>query len=334
MSHDNYVILDPSMDYNFGSFYLKGLYQIFGKSRIKFKSKPFKQFKHNNHFMALIMNIQNNEYNIIIDFADSSEILEKPYEWCVIYAKVNLKEIDKNRKKIIPIGPGFAIKINNYISTLYLLLTNMIKAYSRIDNKKRFVQDYYSNAKHRLSIEFYEKNLEIKNYIFFISSIWKKNIQTNIYRNNFLLACEKIKQISLNGAFAPRTDNFKLNEVKKIRNKGLSIKEYTEGFLKSFIVFNTPSVMDCHGWKLGEYCAMSKAIISTPLSRIMPGDFLQNKHYLLTNGDIDDIQEKIEELTQNDELRMLLKNNISEYYQRYLKPEAVILEILAKTYKS
>ena len=109
----------------------------------------------------------------------------------------------------------------------------------------------------------------------------------------------------------------------------MSILEYTNGFKKSFVAFSTPSVMDCHGWKLGEFCAMSKAIISTPLSRVMPGDFEPNIHYLLSDGSVEDLKTKINLLVENEDLRLFLKSNINNYFNQYLAPEIVIKRIIA-----
>jgi len=122
-------------------------------------------------------------------------------------------------------------------------------------------------------------------------------------------------------------------ESKLFEKKTLSILEYTEGFKKSSVVFNTPSVLECHGWKLGEYCAMSKAIISTPISRVMPGNFKPNEHYLLTDGTIEDIKIKVKLLIDDEVLRQKLKSNINQYFCDYLSPKIVISRIIANLTK-
>jgi hypothetical protein len=283
--------------------------------------------------MAVLINLQNIEYKVIIDFTDSGEIIDDAYDWSDIYAKVNAKHEDINRKKLFPIGPGFAIKINNLLRTTTICICNLTKAWSRIPNKKDFIKNYYNNFKNRLFLNQYMNNIEIRKYIFFVSNIWVRTPKVNLFRNNFLIACNELQDITADAGFSPRDDNSTINGIEIVRKKSLSILEYTEGFKKSSVVFNTPSVLECHGWKHGEYCAMSKAIISTPLSRVMPGNFKPNEHYLPTDGTIEDLKIKIKLLIDNEELRQKLKSNINQYFCDYLTPKIVISRIIANLTK-
>ena len=52
--------------------------------------------------------------------------------------------------------------------------------------------------------------------------------------------------------------------------KGVCMTEWMHKTKMSEVVFNTPAFWECHGWKLGEYLALGKAIISTPLSNDLP----------------------------------------------------------------
>jgi hypothetical protein len=43
-------------------------------------------------------------------------------------------------------------------------------------------------------------------------------------------------------------------------------------------VIKTHSVQNCHGWNLGEYLALGKAIVSTPLSSNLPEKLVHGKN--------------------------------------------------------
>lgn len=93
-------------------------------------------------------------------------------------------------------------------------------------------------------------------------------------------------------------------------------------------MFNTPAVLDCHGWKLAEFLSLGKTIISTEISRKLPSQLLNNKHIVLTTGTEEDIKNKIEFLLENKTLTTKLEKNSREYYENFLAPTKVIELIL------
>ncbi len=51
---------------------------------------------------------------------------------------------------------------------------------------------------------------------------------------------------------------------------GVKMQKWLQKTKQSAVVFNTPAFWNCHGWKLGEYLAMGKCILSTDLSNDLP----------------------------------------------------------------
>ena len=89
------------------------------------------------------------------------------------------------------------------------------------------------------------------------------------------------------------------------------------------MVFNTPAVHNCHGWKLGEYLAMGKAIISTPLSNELPAQMEHGKNiYLISESE--DFKSALLKLLSDSEYRNTLEEGAKAYYLKYASPEAVI----------
>ena len=165
--------------------------------------------------------------------------------------------------------------------------------------------------------------------MFFISSIWKKELQTNTNRLNYIKACKTNSKIIFEGGFAPRKDGDNLGFEAFLTPNRFDLKSYFYKTKKSEFVFNTPAVLSCHGWKLGEFLAMGKAIISTNHKNILPSPLHNDIHVIYVDeNSFEDYSEKINCLINNSEKRIELETNAFIYFKEYLEPKAVITKIL------
>lgn len=321
------IYIDSACDIHYSSYYIKGLEDIFGRRNLYFKNKPFSKFKFNNNFFAFIIKDNLINRKIIIDYADSSSIESKALNWSDFYCKINIDEnLEYNTTKLVSIGPSFGINIYSPSKTLFLGILNFLKSRKRIHNSRRFFSNYKAQLFRPKIIDYYP-NYEKDNYIFFASSLWKKEKKTNVFRANFIKAC-LAKKINFEGGFAPRTRN----DIKGFDNLTMKSRETMKSFIKktkqSMITFNTPAVLNCHGWKLAEFLCMGKAIVSTDLSRQLPSELIDKKHILITNGTQEDIEDKIEILISNKKLKNILRVNSRKYFEQELSPERVIEKIM------
>lgn len=320
------VYIDASADIQYASYYIYGLYELFGKHNVKFSSRYFKKFKHDNHFFAFIIIYGAKNRKVIIDFTDDSNIDKNALEWCDVYGKVNLEFETVKSEKIVAIGPSFGIQIYSLFETIWFSSINLLKAFNRISNKRKFLSDYKAQYK-RPEFSDYKLKQSKNNYVFFMASLWKKEHVTNLFRANFIKCCKSFKGIHFEGGFAPRTKN-DIKGYEDITNTSrVEMGEYLGKIKDSLLVFNTPAVANCHGWKLAEYLSLGKAIISTPLSRQMPNPTELNKTLVYTTGDIEDIRLKVDLLFSNPYLRMNKEESALSYYNEYLAPQKV-LELL------
>jgi glycosyltransferase involved in cell wall biosynthesis len=321
------IYIDSGCDIHYSSFYIKGLELCFGRKNLHYKNKPFSDFKFNNHFFAFIIIDNSISKKIIIDYADTSRIDSKALFWSDIYCKINIDEnIEYNTSKLVSIGPSFGIKIYSLRKTIFLAILNFLKSRKRINNIKRFFSNYKAQF-YRPKINDYYPSNEQDNYIFFAGSLWKKEFKTNTFRANFIKACLN-KSLTFDGGFAPRTKK-DINGYDKLTMKSReSMKSYMRKTKKSIISFNTPAVLDCHGWKLAEFLCFGKAIVSTNLTRKLPSELTDKKHILITNGTQEDIENKIDTLIRNEKLRKNLKKNARKYFEQELSPDKVIEKII------
>ncbi len=332
--YDMRVYTDASCDIHYASFYIEGVRRLFGKSSVRFSSSHFKRFKHNNDYMAMVFeDRQGGQYRVGIDFGDSRTFKQAVYDWCDIYAKVNLTPDDHVQfPKSFPIGPaGPGIRIYSSLETVYHGAMNLLKAYTRIPNKRQYISDYKTQYTRRLPYSCYEKVGESKHdYVHFVCSLWKDDKETNDFRANFMNVVKGVEGLRFEGGFAPRPDH-SVKGYEALEGKPFEPMDvYMRKIMDSLVVFNTPAVKKCHGWKLPEFLAWGKAIITTPMLRMLPAPLVDGEDVIVTDGSIGDLSEKIEAIMTDPALRRRLEQNARKYYDTYLTPERVISRILEK----
>ncbi len=83
------------------------------------------------------------------------------------------------------------------------------------------------------------------------------------------------------------------------------------------------------GWKLGEYVAFSKAIITEKLLYSVPGDFGPNRNYL-EFATPEDCAGAAVRLVEDKDLRERLMLSNASYYRAFVRPEALVANALAR----
>ena len=102
---------------------------------------------------------------------------------------------------------------------------------------------------------------------------------------------------------------------------------YLLNIKRSAFVFNTPAAWACHGWKLGEFLAMGKAIISTPFVNEMPENMVHGENIYFVESE-NEMEVGVNLLLSDNILRRKLEMGAKEYYDKWLKPEVVIRRII------
>jgi hypothetical protein len=349
MQTDMKVFIDPRSTINYSSFYIKGLYDVFGKKNVRFSERYFKTLTEIDMLMAFVVVEHDKTKKIIIDYRDQSDVIYNAYLWTDIYAKINVNKNtlpDNAPNKLVCIPPSFAIKLWTPCELICNLLDNFVKAgiIKRSKDKNihlqpvRWIRNYLSLLK-RKKLECYAKqvNNHADNYIFFASTFWQECLktETNTFRKHYILSCSKNPKINYEGGFfinkgVPCPDDI---PPKLLFYKFISNSVYLEKTKKSRFVFNTPAVHNCHGWKLGEFLCMGKAIISTPLVNELPEPLVHGKHIYLIN-DIKDIDIAINTLLNDNEFLFRLEKNAKDYYNKFVAPAKVIEQIMNKVSRS
>lgn len=100
-------------------------------------------------------------------------------------------------------------------------------------------------------------------------------------------------------------------------------RTYLETLPQFPICVATVGLNGSNGWKLAEYVAQSKAIISEPLRYAVPGDFSPETNYL-EFMDADELIEAGHRLMNDAESRASMMQNNSVYYRNYVRADALV----------
>jgi glycosyltransferase involved in cell wall biosynthesis len=320
------IIVDPLVNIYYASFYLKGLMEIYGTGSLVFDHASFKNLNfQRSHFNFILKNTDKN-LKVSIDFDDPAEINKVCYDWCDIYGKVNTRwsvTSKDNYIKIVALAPGFGIRLWNFNQTIIAAGTNFFRIPKQSDTRK-----YFGTYKRQLLIRSpykdYTKISSSNDHLFHLSTLWYSNKENNNdelvnqSRANFILAAKSISDIEFEGGLY-------YDKKHDLNPKYMSSNKYIEKTKQSFLVFNTPAFWNCHGWKLGEYLALGKAIISTPLSNDLPAYLEHGKNiHFLSGNSIEEIREAILKIHNDKGYKEKLEIGAHEYWEKYGTPRRTI----------
>ena len=337
------VTIDPRIEYRYATFYLLGLEKVCPNVDIIYDIHPFEDISSAGG-MALVIECGKNRYHVFIDFNDPCNIMEEQYQWAHLYCKINVRFGDSKRYgKLMVIGPSFGIQKDGLLPLLTLCLKNLRRSKTNMSlYLSTFLREYFYTIYRREKYDRYGKEIEIDdNYVFHASTLWydkDTDATTNRYRGDFLQCCRDLGVRIGGGLFYidnpvvlmefPNYASYLEKYKGFLYKKRLSMQEYINETKRSFVVFNTPSVAGCHGWKLPEYLCMGKAIISTPLSREMPGEGLVHGENIHIVNSTEEIREAISQIRDDKTYRQRLMEGAKKYYEDYLAPEVVIQRII------
>jgi len=338
------ILIDPRIRYNYASYYIEGLRQLVGRRHLHFSVKPFETLVYAdipmyNRGMAMLFADAEQERRVFLDFADGADIEPACYEWSDVYAKVNAEfGAEKQYEKLFVIGPAFGIQIDCRPRVMWDCLHRICQSRKHTNIPwKTYMRDYVYSFVRRRRLAQYEKPAAVQpNYVFHASTLWYDKgtyATTNRYRGEFLKACQRAGIEIGGGLFFidsegvlqafPQYAEY-LEEYKDFLYKErLSMNTYLRESKRSVCVFNTPAVLSCHGWKLGEYLCMGKAIISTPLTREMPGEGLRHGESIHFVESTDEIYDAVQRINSDEAYRRRLEQGARAYYEAYLAPKRV-----------
>lgn len=315
--------------------YLEGLSRVFPDRKVTVSGGPFNGWIGPRDSMAIIVGGPT-PLRLYFEANDVASINRRELRWCDVYGVVNLDpdavaELPpRAARKIVPLGPGFAVRLWSPSRAMLAAAVDLPKAAREGLPRhawRRYVGDRRGQAK-RPRISAYTPVATDPDYVFFASTWWPESeSQLNDARRRFVEACIRNPDIRFEGGFDERGGTPGLPAQLVLRRR-LSAAEYLERTGRSALVFNTPAVHGCHGWKLGEYLALGKAIISLPLTRALPAPLCHGEHIHFV-GNPGELDSAVGDLMADRAYREHLESGARRYWEEHLAPEMMIRKMVS-----
>lgn len=247
---------------------------------------------------------------IIVSANDRVDVPDGHLEWADIYAKVNLDRA--LAPGAIAVGPSFGLPLARPDRIRIAALTRRWPRAGGWD---------------RLPIGAYAPGSSEPDYVFFTAWPWSKHPEVNPPRRAFIEAA-RASGVRFEGGFAPLRRGPRPGYADVSAPKKYPIGEYLAKVRRSAVVFNNPAVHGCLGWKLGEYLALGKAILSMPLTRDLPAPLVHGEHLHVVDEPAG-IDGALRLLLADHDYRRHLETNASAWYREWLAPARVMERVLA-----
>jgi len=325
------IQINPRFDVLYYSFYLQGLRQVSPHAAYSYSCQDFPPLDLYTGFAFVLEDGDRPPLRVWIDAGDGTRLDGPGLAWCDTYAKVNVDSgglAPAQRAKVLTLGPSYGVRIWSAAQTPLHALRTYYASHPRLDWARTHFANYWRQWRYRQAERAYVPAPSSPDYIFFTGSLWKDEPHTNAARAAFIRACRDLPDIRFEGGFAPRRNNDIPGFTELILAQPYALPHYLARLQRSAVAFNTPAVCACLGWKLGEFLALGKAIISTPLARDLPSPLIHGEHIHYVDGSAAAIQQAVRAITQDSAYRRHLEQNARRYYDAYLSPTSVIQQVL------
>lgn len=252
---------------------------------------------------------------------------ESALDWCDAYGVVNADlhrwPAPTTSTKVVLLGPSFGFRsltrplVAKYVGATAIqhrLRPRMALGVAR--QEVRFSQT-------RPRLDDYPRSNPQMGRVYHVSKFWPDHHDANLARALFLEQCSDSPLIDLRGGFVfdqgPPTGEFA--SLASVATPRISATHYLEQLALSAFAFSSPAVHGCLGWKLGEYFAMGKAIMTTPLGRDLPAPLLHGEHVFLVRPERDAIRAAVEQLAHDRDLIETLQSGAEQYWNEHLRPD-------------
>jgi hypothetical protein len=327
------VVIHPGFNASYYSFYIQGLIETFGESNIRFSAREFPELP--TEWLSWIYNGER-QIRIAIDAYDGQITLPQyaAMDWCDVFGKVNLRShlvFKEHIQKCLAIGPSFGIRTWPVARTLWLSLKNYRLGTRGFVESREHFGNYWRQYRYRLGLDHFTPGPSLDNYVFCVSSLWSENQapRTNELRAAFMNCCKTLEGITFEGGFIPTTNPGRAARYQdQIVAKRYPYTEWLEKTKRSALVFNNPAVWQCHGWKLGEYLALGKAIVSSPLVNDLPAPLVHGEQMHYVDGSENSLKDAIQLIVGDRKYRQHLERNARQYFETYLTPRRVIERLI------
>jgi hypothetical protein len=329
------LVVHPASDLTYASYVLHGLAARLGHDAITYATGGFPPSYGGGRVLACYRAEDPGKRAFLV-FTDQTTVNTSGKEWAAAYGAVNLAPDDAN--STLALGPTFGIRLTSrslvrrHLAGTWRWALEGLRTLPRRKVRIRIAADRTrALAKHqraRAPITAYRPHPSDADYVFFTAWPWAKHGDVNPPRIRFIDACRRAPGLQFEGGFAPRRRRDVPEVLPYTTEARYPLLEYLAKLGRSAVAFNNPAVHGCLGWKLGEYLAMGKAIITLPIDRVLPSPLEHGVHVHVIDGSPASLDDALARLRADDDYRGALERNARAWYEDYLAPECVADRVL------
>lgn len=321
------VVVHPASELSYASYVLEGLAAVLGPSSIRYSTDGFSEGFTGGRVLAFYRG-DDPAARCFLAFHDHPRVRPRGMEWARVYGMVNVREEDV-AGGVVALGPTFGVRLTSpWLTARHLVHASAWAGIRPVQAAAARARAAYQHQRRRTTIAHYQASPSDPDYAFFAAWPWVKHTEVNPPRARFIEACHRAPGLTFEGGFAPRRRRDLPDVLALSAPRRYSIAEYLTKSARSAVAFNNPAVHQCHGWKLGEFLALGKAIITLPLSRALPAPLEHGVHVHVVDGSPESLDDALARLRGDHEYRRALETNAREWYERTLAPAALARRLL------
>lgn len=329
---DASAVVCPRFMPAYGSMFYAGLRRFVRPDRITYDRTGFSQKRlRGTRGFSLTLQAGGLTRRLHYDLHDPKECDLEMLEWCDVYAKVNVDFTavpEHLRHKIHVVGPTFGVRIWDTRATLSHAFQTLWALGPYPPRLQLSHLHLYRLTLQRGFEDWYSPGPTDPDYVFFTAWAWAKHPEVNPPRAEFVRIAQRMPGLRFDGGFAPRRRG-SMPELSDVTAPSkFRFYDYLDRMKRSCVAFNTPAVHRCLGWKLGEFLALGKAIISLPLPGEVPEPLVHGEHMHFVSGDAAETSDALSRLRSDHAYRRKLERNARDYYERLLSPPAMVGRVL------
>lgn len=320
-----------------GYYFVHGLRQVYG-SRVRWVGTGLPGTPPANYSLRFVLAEivdGGQRKRVVFDYGDSAEIDEDVLAWSDTYGKINCTA-KQRQAGVVPIGPAFSIRPAT-LPAIWLA-TKGVAGTARDVGLKSLIAERRNFVLRTAMLNEFSPGEVVPGFFFYRASLWEyaNCLDTvNPLRAEWMRAAKQNPQISFEGGFMPFPSSpegpargLQVEQFADLVEPGfLPLRQWIRKTQQSVAVFNSPAVDDCLGWKLGQYLALGKAIVSTPLTREMPEPLAHGRHVHFINSP-EEIP-AVQALLLNDAAyRRRLESGARRYWEQHLTPEVIVRSVV------
>ena len=312
------ILISPDSSPQYYSYYLDGLTNAIPGARVRYSVAETPRLTSPRDGLAVVLP---SGRRLFIAADDHPTVNLAALSWCDVYGQVNLESAQRNQpggNKLLALGPGFGTRQSSSLRAIAHVLGASARGGRSFAGPLPRARAIAKHQRDRLPLCAYRPQPSSDDTLFFLASFWHQHPQANNARIDLWSALQHTG-LKLEGGFV----GAKASIAPRLQaSETYDLTRYIQRTQHSVVALNTPAVHGCLGWKLGEFFALGKAIVSLPLSREMPGGLDSGEQILIVETP-DEAADAVCRLAGNQALRTQLERNARQYFDAWLSPMSI-----------